>query len=121
MTQMTIDATTTYQTLDGFGASAAWWAQDIGGWEDPVRNEIVRLLFDRETGIGLSMLRYNIGGGDGETIQDKWRRAETYEIAPGEYDWSRDANARWVLRAAREAGVENFIAFANSPTARMTP
>jgi O-glycosyl hydrolase len=108
------------QTIEGFGASGAWWAQDIGGWDDGSRERIVQLLFDQQEGIGLSIYRYNIGGGDGETIPDPWRRAETFEIAQGQYDWHRDANAIWILKAAHEAGVEHFVAFANSPPDRMT-
>jgi O-glycosyl hydrolase len=108
------------QIIEGFGASGAWWAQDVGGWEDGSREQIVKLLFDQQEGIGLSIYRYNIGGGDGESIPDNWRRAETFEVAQGEYDWSRDANAVWVLKAAQQAGVEKFVAFANSPPARMT-
>lgn len=23
----------TFQTFEGFGASGAWWAQEVGGWE----------------------------------------------------------------------------------------
>ena len=109
-----------YQTLEGFGASGAWWSQDVGGWDDGSREKIVQLLFDQETGIGLSIYRYNIGGGDGERIPDPWRRAETFEVAPGEYDWSRDANAIWFLKAAQQAGVARFVAFANTAPARMT-
>lgn len=109
-----------HQTLEGFGASGAWWAQDVGGWDDGSREKIVQLLFDQQAGIGLSIYRYNIGGGDGERIPDAWRRAETFEVAQGEYDWSRDANAIWVLKAAQQAGVERFVAFANTPPARMT-
>ena len=108
------------QVMEGFGAAGAWWAQDVGGWEDEKRNLVADLLFDRENGIGLSFYRYNIGGGDGQNIQDVWRRAETFEVAPGQYDWSRDANAMWMLRAAHDRGVENFVAFVNSPPARMT-
>jgi len=117
---ITLDVSASNQLIEGFGASGAWWAQDVGGWEDEKRNEVVRLLFDREKGIGLSVYRYNLGGGDGLNIQDKWRRAETFEVAKGEYDWSRDANALWVLKAAKAAGVEEFVAFVNSPPARMT-
>lgn len=118
--EIQIDSGKQLQAIEGFGASGAWWAQDVGGWNDDSRERIIKLLFDQEEGIGLSIYRYNIGGGDGEDIPDSWRRAETFEIARGEYDWSRDANAIWVLKAAQQAGVEHFVAFANSPTARMT-
>lgn len=117
---ITLHPQQTYQKMDGFGASAAWWAQDIGGWEDEKRERVVRLLFDQEEGIGLAIYRYNIGGGAGHNIADPWRSAETFEVEQGVYDWSRDANAVWVMKAAHAAGVEKFIAFANSPQARVT-
>ena len=108
------------QTIQGFGAAGAWWAQDVGGWEDSSRSLVADLLFDQEKGAGMSFYRFNIGGGDGKNIQDPWRRSETFEVAAGQYDWTRDANAMWFLRAARERGVENYVAFVNSPPARMT-
>lgn len=119
-TIISIDAQAEVQVIDGFGAAGAWWAQDVGGWEDEQRSLVADLLFDRDKGAGLSFYRYNIGGGNGENIQDVWRRAETFEVAPGQYDWTRDANALWMLRAARDRGVEHFVAFVNSPPARMT-
>lgn len=115
-----IDAHDEAQTIEGFGAAGAWWAQDVGGWPDAQRNHVADLLFDREKGAGLSIYRYNIGGGNGENIADPWRRAETFEETPRQYDWTRDANARWMLRAARDRGVGQFVAFVNSPPARMT-
>lgn len=115
-----IDPAAPVQTIEGFGAAGAWWAQDVGGWEDEKRTLVADLLFDPEQGAGLSIYRYNLGGGNGENIQDRWRRAETFEVAAGEYDWSRDANAMWIARAARDRGVESFVAFVNSPPARMT-
>jgi O-glycosyl hydrolase len=118
--EITVTPTEKHQTLEGFGASGAWWAQDVGGWEDEKRDRIVDLLFNEQAGIGLSIYRYNIGGGDGENIQDPWRKTETFEVSPGVYDWSRDANAVWVMKAAHAEGVEQFVAFANSPPARMT-
>jgi O-glycosyl hydrolase len=114
-----IDARDERQTMDGFGAAGAWWAQDVGGWHAQ-REQVADLLFHREKGAGLSIYRYNIGAGNGENITDPWRRAATFEIAKGQYDWTRDANARWMLRAARDRGVEGVVAFANSPPARMT-
>jgi len=118
--EILINSAQEFQTIEGFGASGAWWAQDVGGWEDEVRERIVQLLFNKEDGIGLSIYRYNIGGGDGELIPDSWRRSETFEVESGVYDWNRDANAIWFVKAAQVAGVERFVAFANSPPARMT-
>lgn len=109
-----------YQKIEGFGASGAWWSQEIGGWHDANRNKIVDLLFDKEKGIGLSIFRYNIGAGSGKNIKDPWRRSCTIEKEPGVYDLKKDKNAIWVLLQAKEKGVENFVAFANSPPARMT-
>lgn len=119
---VTINVSNTKQIIDGFGASGAWWAQEIGGWSDANRRKIVDLLFDREKGIGLSIYRYNIGAGsnDGLYIQDPWRRTEGFEVERKVYDWSKDANAVWVLKRANEMGVENIIAFVNSPPGRMT-
>ena len=107
------------QEIDGFGASGAWWAQIVGGWEEHKRKEIVGLLFGKE-GIGLSIYRYNVGAGSGEETGDPWRRAETFETAKGEYDWDRDKNAMRILREVCASGVENVVLFANSPPRRMT-
>ena len=81
--EIRIDPLNKRQIIEGFGASGAWWAQDVGGWEDESREQIIKLLFDQQEGIGLSIYRYNIGGGDGENIPDNWRRAETFEVAQG--------------------------------------
>jgi len=107
------------QELDGFGASGAWWAQIVGGWDQSKRERIVGLLFGKE-GIGLSIYRFNVGAGSGQEIRDPWRRAETFETAKGQYDWQRDANAMRILREACAVGVERVILFANSPPTRMT-
>jgi len=107
------------QTIEGFGASGAWWAQAIGAWPREKRTQIVELLFG-ETGIGLTIYRYNLGAGSGPEIRDPWRRAETFETAPGTYDWSRDANAVRILREACALGARRVVLFANSPPLRMT-
>lgn len=119
VTTISIHPTETRQTIQGFGASGAWWSQVIGGWSDENRQQIIDLLFDPSTGIGLTMYRYNIGGGE-QGLIDPWRNTETFETGPGEYDWTRDANALWVLHAARDAGVTDVIVFANSAPGRMT-
>ena len=116
----TIAPAQTHQTLEGFGASGAWWSQYLGGWSDKNRNAVADLLFSDKKGIGLTQYRYNLGGGKDDTITDPWRTAETFMVRPGEYNWSRDKNARWFLQAAKKRGVKDFIAFANSAPRQLT-
>ncbi|MBL8133910.1 MAG: xylanase [Anaerolineae bacterium] len=119
MITISVDTADSRQTLDGFGASGAWWAQAVGRWSDDNRQRVVDLLFNPTTGIGLTIFRYNIGGGE-QNLVDPWRMTETFETGPRQYDWSRDANAMWVLRAARDAGATDVVVFANSPPGRLT-
>lgn len=98
----------TFQTIESFGASGAWWSQDVGGWTEKdksgvsKRELITQLLFDSEDGIGLTSYRYNLGAGsnlkNSPKIEDSWRRAENFEREPGVYDWSKDENSKWILK-----------------------
>jgi O-glycosyl hydrolase len=115
-----IDPAQTYQTVEGFGVSGAWWAQEVGGWQSDNRERVIKLLFDPDKGIGLTGYRYNIGAGAGAEIQDPWRRTESFEITREIYDWSRDSNAIRILELAYQAGATQLVAFANSPPARLT-
>lgn len=110
-----------YQVIDNFGASDCWSMQKIGEWYTPQKERVADLLFSVDKGIGLSAWRFNIGAGiNRTTIQHPWRTAETFETGEGQYDWTRQENERWFLNAAKERGVDQFIAFVNSPPARMT-
>lgn len=116
-----IDPTITYQTIDNFGASDAWSMQFVGKWKDENRNKVAELLFSKDKGIGLSCWRFNLGGGLQQTsIDDRFRTAETFETAPGQYDWSRQAGEQWMLRQSARHGVEQRLAFVNSAPGRMT-
>ncbi len=116
---ITIDALKTYQTIDGFGASGAWWAQGVGGWPKEERDQLLDLLFT-DKGAHLSIYRYNIGGGLQQFTPMPWRKTETFETAPGEYDWAADANAVRIMREVRQRGVDQFVFFVNSPPERLT-
>ncbi len=116
----TVKAGVEHQTIDNFGASDCWSFQKVGGWTAENREKIADLLFSREKGIGLSCWRFNLGGGVNPQITHPWRSPETFETGPGEYDWSRQENERKFLRAVKERGVPQFIAFVNSPPGRMT-
>lgn len=116
-----------HQTFEGFGTSSAWWSQTIENEE--TAKEIARLLYDDETGLGLDIYRYNIGGGEKENpscrIGDPNRRTESFyvfneETGKYEYDFTRDANARRMLDMAVEYGAKEVILFCNSPHFSMT-
>lgn len=116
-----IDLSKTHQTLDHFGASDAWMMQRMGGWQEANRKKLTTLLFSPTEGIGLTCWRFNIGGGINHTsIRNPDRTVETFEVAEGQYDWSRQANERKILADAKAMGVRTFVAFVNSPPGRMT-
>ena len=120
-TEITVDVNKRYQTIDNFGASDCWSMQKIGTWVAPLKEHVADLLFSKDVGIGLSAWRFNIGAGiNFTTIHHPWRTVETFEVDQGEYDWSRQEEERWFLQAAKDRGVDQFIAFVNSPPARMT-
>jgi O-glycosyl hydrolase len=116
-----LDLHTHYQVIDNFGANDAWSMQKVGGWSEANKRKIADLLFSTSSGIGLSCWRFNIGAGiNHASIRDPWRTVETFEVGPGKYDWTRQANERWFLRAARAEGVRQFLATIYSPPLRLT-
>lgn len=130
--RLRIDPSKTYQTVEHFGASDAWSCQFVGNWPSAKKNAIADLLFSRDTladgrpkGIGLSLWRFNIGGGtagqgDASGIRDEWRRAESFAIPGKGYDWNRQAGQTWFLQAAKDRGVSRFLAFSNTPPVSLT-
>ena len=50
------------QTIQGFGASGAWWPNDLAKFPAGVQQQVANMLFSAN-GIALSGYRYNIGGG----------------------------------------------------------
>ena len=117
-----LDCGKAYQTFEGFGASGAWWAQLVGGWE--CRDEISRLLYSKRDGIALRTYRYNIGAGSKESgngnIDNPLRRTESFETEGGVYDFTRDANAVYMMKQAVADGADEVILFVNSPIERLT-
>ncbi len=116
-----------HQTFESFGTSSCWWSQTIE--DDATAKEIARLLYDDETGLGLDIYRYNIGGGEKDNpdcrIGDPNRRTESFyvlneETGEYEFDFTRDANSRRMLDYAVEYGANQIILFCNSPHFSMT-
>lgn len=120
---VTIDPAASYQTLEGWGTSLAWWGNIIGGWSSAKRNEIIDLMFDVNGGLGFNIVRYNIGGGENALNQGPYRVGAvmpSFQPSEGVWDWNADANQRYVLQRAKVLGANIFEAFTNAPPYWMT-
>jgi len=118
-----VDPAAQYQVVEGWGTSLCWWANVVGGWDDDKRDAVADLLFDLEKGIGLNVVRYNIGGGDAPDHKHMRVGGAVPGYKPtadAPYDWSADANQRRILVAAIARGANVTEAFANSPPWWMT-
>ena len=131
--QFTIHYNDTLQTIHNIGASACWFSEEIGStWPTPAKERMAELLFSKDVdisgqpkGIGLSAFRYNIGGGtaeqgDSSGIKDPAHRVECFQLPNGSYDWSKQKGYTWFLQKAKNYGVENLIAFVNTPPVHLT-
>lgn len=121
-----IDETQEYQTVNGFGASAAWWAQNAGDSE--YADEVAKALYS-EDGLALNIYRYNVGGGEADNPIARVsgsRATESfyyYNETTGEYeyDFTRDAAAQTMLDKCLAYGcIDTVVLFANSPHYSMT-
>lgn len=133
----TVSESTRYQTVKGFGASGAWWAQNVGGWENA--DDIIKLLYDKEEGIGLNIYRYNVGAGskdDSELYVTRNRTESFVDSIDGvcgdnnvwedgytvNYNWNNDANAQNALAIAKKYAGDDMqvVLFNNSPQVQIT-
>ena len=114
--------------FEGWGTSLCWWANRVGFSEKMTRDS-ARLFFSEE-GLGLNIMRYNIGGGDDPSHNHIER---TDSEMPGWWKYSEekkdfvfcagtDKNQLSVMMAAyRAAGDKAYVeAFSNSPPYYMT-
>lgn len=117
-----IDVNTNYQVMNGFGASACWWSQDVGAWDNA--DEIMQALYDFDKGIGLNIYRYNLGAGSKNDthILTENRRTECFLNADGTYNFNNDKNAQACLELAKKyAGKDmRLTLFCNSAPVYLT-
>ena len=106
------------QTIAGFGASGAWWVNDLTNFSASVQAQVAADLFT-SSGIDLSQYRYNIGGG-GVGVSVAARAPETFLTSSGSYDWSNDPGGQYFLKAASSDGVPDLIGFVNSAPSEYT-
>ncbi len=123
--------------FEGWGTALAWFANVTGGYPDATRERLADLFYGRD-GLGWTIARYNIGGGNspdtprylrtGAAVPGFWRvpagadaRTAWRADDPAMWDWSADAAQRWWLDAIRRrVDTPIFEAFSNSPPWFMT-
>ena len=115
--KLKMDINKRYQEIQGFGATGAWWSQFVGAWEN--LDHILDLLFDKEKGLGLSIYRYNLGGGE-TTFEDPWRNTENFLDHKGNLDFNKDKVSQTVLKKVSNYDIEEIVFFVNSPPREYT-
>ncbi len=102
-----VDPSVQSQPWEGWGTSLAWWAHVVGGFPEPIRTEYMDKAFDPVKGLGLNVVRYNIGGTENPAHLPPNKQFLSFRAAvpgyapqPGVWDWSADANQRYVFNAA---------------------
>jgi O-glycosyl hydrolase len=122
-TLVKVDVNTKHQTFEGWGTSLAWWAYQIGGWSSAKMNQFLDQLVDPVNGLGYSIFRYNIGGGDAPSHNhmDANREMPGFQSSNGTWDWNADTRQTSVLSRLFSTGKNVIIeAFSNSPPYWMT-
>ncbi|MFJ5229344.1 RICIN domain-containing protein [Kitasatospora sp. NPDC088391] len=142
-----LDPSYQQQPFQGWGTALAWFANATGNWPDSERNALADALYGPD-GLGFTVARYNIGGGDspetapylrpGAAVPGYWNRPAAYGPPGGSTagwteqpdwwdpndpaDWNPQADAaqRWWLTAAKARGADTFEAFSNSAPYFMT-
>jgi galactan endo-1,6-beta-galactosidase len=133
-------------SFDGWGCSLCWWANSFGK-EGSLSEELADIFFSTKTvtstipenplpplpGLGMKIIRYNIGGGGGGARIDKntvelvspnnpvgssrylqgfWRNWGDGDDA---WDWTADGNQRNMMALACKRGANIVEFFSNSP------
>jgi O-glycosyl hydrolase len=126
--------------FEGWGTSLCWWANRVG-YSDKLTDAAVDAFFDPDKGLGLNIVRYNIGGGDDPSHRHITRsdsnmpgfaqpvpspvpgaiEVDDDGIAIYDYDWDRDRNQMNVLTKILARNPDTLVeAFSNAPPYFMT-
>lgn len=124
--------------FEGFGTSIGWWGNRVG-YSDKMADQAAKLFFSEE-GLGLDIVRYNVGGGDNPTHNHITRSdsklpcfAEPEYNSDGtlktdengdvvySYTWNNDYNQLNLLKKIKEQNPNVHIeGYTNSPPWFMT-
>ena len=126
-TKVVVDPGKKYQVFEGWGTSLCWWAVKAGAWSETNRSKLLGAIADPDTGLGYTIFRYNIGGGDqpGHNHLDKGdggANVPGYKpTEKGDFDWTADPYQRTIaIELSKRVKDPIFEAFSNSPPWWMT-
>lgn len=123
-TALRIDPADRRQTFEGWGTSLAWWAYSLGGWKEASLGTLADQVADTAAGLGMTLFRYNIGGGDkpGHAHMRVDGRVPGYKpTETGPYAWRADSLQLRTLKALLARVRQPILeAFSNSPPWWMT-
>jgi glucuronoarabinoxylan endo-1,4-beta-xylanase len=105
---VTVDGSTRYQKIDGFGGSGAYYENLLRNLQEPKRTEAANLLF---SDLGTSIYRLRVWTGI-ESVND--------DNDPNHFNWaafnfSTDENQVWNAIQAKNRGVTKFLGSVWSP------
>lgn len=115
--------------FEGWGTSLCWYGNRIGASEQ-ASSQAAELLYNEDEGLGLNIIRYNVGGGD-DPSHNHIQRSDSdmpgywtdYDAATDNftYDFTKDANQHNVLLKSIEQCPEMLVEmFSNSAPYFMT-
>ena len=115
--------------FEGWGTSLCWWANRLG-FSEKLINDSARLFFSKEEGLGLNIMRYNIGGGDDPT-HNHIKRTDSempgwwkYDEETKNFVFNSDTDHNQInmmLQCYKASGDDAYVeAFSNSPPYYMT-
>ncbi len=126
-TKVVVDPGKKYQVFEGWGTSLCWWAVKAGAWSEANRSKLLGAIADPDTGLGYTIFRYNIGGGDQPghnhlTKGDGGANVPGYKpTEKGDFDWTADPYQRTIaIELSKRVKSPIFEAFSNSPPWWMT-
>lgn len=127
-----VDATKLEGEWEGWGSSLAWWGRAVGGTNNA--DYYADLIYTTKTidgypGLGLNIVRYNVGGGGiGQPQENKgpklnwymdihgyWVSPKSADPTSSSWNWSADENQRTMMQKARQRGANVFELFSDSP------
>ena len=124
--------------FEGWGTSMGWWGNRIG-YSDKLAQDSAELFYS-EDGLGLDIVRYNVGGGDDPThnhvtrsdsklpcfAEPQYNEDGTFKTDENgcymyDYNWNADKNQTNVLQKIKEQNANVHIeGYTNSPPWFMT-